>query len=60
MTRVLETPSSKFGKPATIRCGGLLKPMPEPLLYKPLVSLLFYWRPRRDLNPCYRRESTIK
>ncbi|MHB1960055.1 MAG: hypothetical protein ACYCO5_13650 [Acidobacteriaceae bacterium] len=21
-----------------------------------LVSLLFCWRPRRDLNPCYRRE----
>jgi hypothetical protein len=22
------------------------------------ASLLFCWRPRRDLNPCYRREST--
>jgi Phage integrase family len=22
------------------------------------VSSLFYWRPRRDLNPCYRRERT--
>ena len=21
------------------------------------ISLILYWRPRRDLNPCYRRES---
>ena len=21
------------------------------------ILLIFYWRPRRDLNPCYRRES---
>jgi hypothetical protein len=21
------------------------------------LNLLFCWRPRRDLNPCYRRES---
>jgi hypothetical protein len=23
------------------------------------LSRLFYWRPRRDLNPCYRRERTV-
>ena len=23
-----------------------------------LINGLFFWRPRRDLNPCYRREST--
>ena len=49
-------PILKVRNPATIRCGGLLKLMPEPLLYKPLVKSVFYWRPRRDLNPCYRRE----
>ena len=24
-----------------------------------LISLILYWRPRRDLNPCYRRERTL-
>ena len=23
------------------------------------LSLLFCWRPRRDLNPCYRRERAV-
>ena len=24
-----------------------------------LLSLLFCWRPRRDSNPCYRRERAV-
>jgi hypothetical protein len=37
------------------------KTVPEPSLISGdlTVSLLFCWRPRRDLNPCYRRERGI-
>ena len=32
----------------------------NPQNYKVLpLSILFCWRPRRDLNPCYRRERAV-
>jgi hypothetical protein len=43
---------SKWGRPSDVR-----------MTYTPgysRLSYLFCWRPRRDLNPCYRRERAFQ